>query len=281
MARQRGWWWAIVLGLLTALGTSVRGADAPEGEPPVPEAPGQEMPGVEPPAAPEAGGENPWSIELDLTYNSRYVWRGINFTDDPVFQPSMTFGFKGMSFNVWGNMDTTGINGNNDEFNELDFTLDYSGSVGMVNYSVGGIYYHFPNTGFPGTQELYVGLGLDVPLSPTLTLYADVDEADGFYGTFAIGHTFENVVVLNEQVAMSVDLSASVAAADSDYNAFYFGVADAALVDAVVSLGLPVTLGDHVTVTPAVNYSNILDDKLAAAGLESNWWTGVSVTIGF
>jgi len=213
----------------------------------------------------QAAQEKPWSVEVQTAYLSRYVWRGLNLTDDPVSQSSVTFAWKGLSLNLWGNMDLTDVNGNNDEFNEVDYTLDYSGSCGKLNYSVGAIRYHFPNTNFAGTTEVYGALGLDVPLSPTLTVYADVDEADGWYGTFSIGHTFENVVTVSESVAASLELSASIAYADSDYNNFYFGVDESGFVDALFGVGLPVTVGDHVTVTPSIGYSNIIDSDLAAA----------------
>ena len=231
---------------------------------------------------PEAAPRKDWSVELGLTCNSKYVWRGLNLTDDPVFQPSVTFAWKGLSLNVWGSMDLTSVNGNNDEFNELDYTLDYSGEWEMLSYSVGIISYHFPNTRFAGTTEVYGTLGLDVPLSPTLTVYYDCDEADGWYGKFALSHKFESVVSISETCSMSCEVSASVAYADADYNAFYFGVADSAFVDALVGISFPVAIGGHVTITPSANYSNILDDKLAAAaGKESNFWTGLSLTFSF
>ncbi len=243
--------------------------------------PQAEQPVVETPApeAPEAGGKD-WSVGLDLTYKSHYVWRGINLTDDPVFQPSLTFAWKGLSVNFWGNMDLTDVNGNRREFNEADVTVSYGGEAGSVSYEVGVIRYHFPNTPFPGTTEVYGAVGLDLPLSPTLTVYYDCDEADGYYATLGVGHTFEDLVTLSETCSMSCEVSASVAYADADYNAFYFGVADSAFVDALVSIGFPVAIGDHVTITPSASYSNILDGTLAAAaGKQSNWWTGI--TLGF
>jgi len=223
-----------------------------------------------------------WSVEVDLALNSHYVWRGIHFTDGPVFQPSVTFAWKGLSLNVWGSMDLTDVNGNNDEFNEVDLTLDYSGEAGTVSYSLGVIRYHFPNTPFPGTTEVYGSLGLDAPLSPTLTVYYDCDEADGWYGTFGLSHAFENIVTFSETCSMSSEVAASVAYADEDYNASYFGVADSAFVDALVGIRFPIAVGDHVTITPSANYSNILDDRLAAAaGKESNFWAGLSLTFSF
>ncbi|MFW6163887.1 MAG: TorF family putative porin [Planctomycetota bacterium] len=268
MAMRRGLW---PVGVVTVVLATLAGGA--RGEEPRPEQPPAEVP---------AGASKDWSVELDLTYNSHYVWRGLNFTDDPVFQPSVTFAWKGLSVNAWGNMDLTDVNGNNDEFNEVDLTVDYSGGVGKLAYSVGLIRYHFPNTPFPGTTEVYGSLGLDVPLSPTLTVYYDCDEADGAYATVGVGHTFADLVTLSEACSVSCEIGATVACADEDYNAFYFGVADAALVDAVLSVSFPVTVHEHITVTPAAHYSNILDDKLAAAaGKESNFWTGVSVTVGF
>ena len=72
-------------------------------------------------AAAAAGDEKPWSIDAALDYNSKYVWRGILVTDDPVLQPSITFAFKGFSLNIWANMDLTDVNDNDGEVKGSDF----------------------------------------------------------------------------------------------------------------------------------------------------------------
>ncbi len=225
--------------------------------------------------------EKPWSVELGADYNSKYVWRGILVTDDPVLQPSITFAFKGFSFNIWANMDLTSVNGNNDEINEVDYTLDYSGDAGPIGYSVGAIYYDFPNTDFAATTEVYAGVGLDVPLSPTLTVYRDVDEVDGFYVTLDVSHSFENVVIFSETAGMGIDLGAQIAWGDDDYNDGYFG-AGSGFNAVTLTAGLPIAIGDHLSITPGVNYTYLIDSEIRdAVEDENNFWAGVGVGLAF
>jgi len=64
-------------------------------------------------ASPEPGqprGEWPVSFAFDATYASRYVWRGIVVTEDPVFEPSIEVGIGDVTLNVWANLDTTDVN---------------------------------------------------------------------------------------------------------------------------------------------------------------------------
>ena len=79
MATQRGLWPAAAWVIVSVI--AVAGARAQEPQP-------------EQPAADEG---KDWSVEVDLALNSHYVWRGIHFTDDPVFQPSVTFAWTGLS----------------------------------------------------------------------------------------------------------------------------------------------------------------------------------------
>ena len=49
-----------------------------------------------------------------------------------------------------------------------------------------------------------------------------------------------------------------------------------------MSLGLPLAVGDHLTVTPAVSYMWVLDDSITSAlGDDDAFWVGISVTVSF
>jgi len=222
------------------------------------------------------------SVSLDTTFNSKYVWRGLLLTDDPVFEPSISIAWKGLSVNVWGNMDLTGVNGNRGDFNEVDVSVDYSMSlVGPLGGSVGMVFYTFPNTAFNSTTEFYAGLNLDVPLSPSITAYFDVDEADGTYLTADIGHSFD-LPQLADGVTWSLDLGLGFGWGSADYNRFYFGGGGSGWTDLHSSLSLPIQLGDHWTVTPSVGYHAVLDDDLRdAVANDDNVVYGISVTFSF
>jgi hypothetical protein len=244
--------------------------------------------GEEHTAQPAADAAKDWSLTLDATFNGKYIWRGINLVDDPVFQPSVAFSYRGLTASVWGNMELTNTNtfpGHGDtagDFTEVDYILDYSWAWRGVNLSAGAIYYDFPNTSAPSTTELYGVVALDVLLAPSVTLYQDIDEADGTYVNFALGHTFEDVWQPSETVSMSVDLSGSVGLGSANFNSFYYGVDQTAFTDVLVSLGLPLEIGERWTVTPSLNYSSLLDDDIRGGmSNDGNLWFGTSLAFTF
>ena len=153
-----------------------------------------------PPAASDATAteaaaeeESMWpTVSLDTTFVSKYVWRGLVLTDGPTWQPSATVAWQGLTLNVWGNLDMDNANHLDGEFNEVDYTITYEHEiVGPLSGKIGFITYDFPNTNFHTTTELLAGLTLDVPLSPSLTAFFDLDETDGVYLLAEIGHSFE------------------------------------------------------------------------------------------
>ena len=227
-------------------------------------------------------GEWPVSVAFDTTWAGKYVWRGIVVTEDPVFQPSVEVGIGDLTLNVWANLDTTDVNDSDDQANEIDYTLDYSVfSWKGLTASLGAIHYAFPQAHALDTTEAYLALDADVPASPTLTVYQDLDEHDGQYMTLGFSHTFEDVWIASPDVAMSVELSAQFAWGSRRHNAFYYG-AGSGWADTVVGVALPLAIGENVTLTPYANYMWILDDGITGAlGRDGAFWAGLSVTVGF
>ena len=215
-----------------------------------------------------AVAESEVGVGLDVAALSSYVWRGQTLNDKMVVQPSLTASKAGFAINTWANYNVDGAY--DGDFSEVDLTASYSQAVGPVALGAGLVQYTFPNqtlavedgedVAYPGTVEVYASAGLpDVPLAPTLTVYRDVDEIDGTYGMVAVGHSFE----LAEKVSLS--LSASLGAADADYNAGYFGVDDAALNDLTVGAALPFAVLENLTVKPAINYVYLPDSDVRDA----------------
>lgn len=120
------------------------------------------------------------SAELSVSLLSAYIWRGQELSKSSiVVEPSMTVSYKGFSVNMWGNQDTDPYATTNDDmksnWNETDFTLSYGRQFGILSAELGWIYYGLDNA--DDTQELYLSLGADVLLSPTLTIYRDFASA--------------------------------------------------------------------------------------------------------
>jgi outer membrane scaffolding protein for murein synthesis (MipA/OmpV family) len=119
------------------------------------------------------------------------------------------------------------------------------------------------------TREVYGTIGFDeVFLAPKLSVYYDVKEADGFYGSLSIGHSIE----ASEKV--SVELGASIGYADSEYNTFYFGTDDAAFNDVNVSLNVPIAITDNFSITPGVSYTALVDGDISDAVEDNDIYYG-------
>ncbi|PKN52037.1 MAG: hypothetical protein CVU55_08245 [Deltaproteobacteria bacterium HGW-Deltaproteobacteria-13] len=223
--------------------------------------------------------------EVAASVFSAYIWRGQELTrHSAVIQPSITASYKGFTANVWGNLDTRPYGAADQKyssnFTETDVTLSYSRKFGIVQAGAGYIYYSLaaPAPGgadLPDSQEIFVSLGLDTILTPTLTVYKEIDHYRQWYATFGISHTF----ALHEKAGLKLAATASYllstdettyAKYDSDslatadkFNNFHDGTA---------TISLPLTVYKSLTVTPAVSYVFPLSDdaryEMKARGLQ-------------
>lgn len=232
-----------------------------------------------------AAAEQPreWAMVFDSAFYGKYVWRGINTVNDPVWQPALTFSWRNFSFNAWGNMDLTDQNDQRNRFTEVDLTGAYNVSWRGLDLSTGAVNYQFPNPGAPATTEIFASARVSkVPLSPTLALYQDVDEARGMYANLALSRTFPAFAQWDEAGSVALDAAASAGFGSSDYNHFYHGVGRAAFSDALVSVGLPISLSKRCLLRPSANASSLLDGRLRdVSDKADNVWFGLSLNVKF
>ncbi|MFQ5442233.1 MAG: TorF family putative porin [Thermodesulfobacteriota bacterium] len=209
---------------------------------------------------------------------SNYVWRGQKLSDDNgVIQPSVTAGYDGLALNLWANEDLT-----NSEHTETDLTLSYSASVDKVSIDVGYIYYALD--GADDTQEIYLSLGYDIILSPSLTVYYDYDEGEGGFLVFAVGHSFTLPynAALNLGASASVNLDNAVMGLDSkgqEFTGFYNGE---------ISASVSVAINENISVEPKVAWSfpltNDGETAIESVSFDSNSSTvygGVAFSLAF
>ena len=238
------------------------------------------------PTGPVAAEDKEWSLGFDAPTNSKYLWRGINLVDDFVFQPSVTFGYQGLTLALWGNMELTDVNdygagfgSGSGKFTEVDMTVDYSWSHDAFGFSVGLINYRFPNTPYDATTELYAAVSFDMPLAPTLTLFQDIDQADSSYINLAVGHSVGELWS-GDGISASLDVGAWVSLGSSNYHQYYFGVDGFSLADAAFSVALPIAINGSVTLTPTFNVTTLLDgDVRDAVDKPDNVWFGIGITV--
>ncbi len=207
-----------------------------------------------PPESP--GQEIGFAVTADVF--GKYIWRGQDLVDDPVVQPGASVTLGELTASAWGNLETSDINDEEGEFAEFDWTLEYANDMPHLDgasYAIGVIHYHFPSAG--NTTELYAGLAIDCLLNPSVTLYRDVDEADGTYVALGVAH---GVLVLpSEDNPVNLEVGATLGWGDSSYNGAYWGAtaSTSELNDLVLTIALPLELMGW-SVTPNATYVTLL-----------------------
>ncbi len=216
---------------------------------------------------------------------NQYVWRGYELSRNSiVIQPSMTLGYKGFSANLWGNLDTKPYSPANASYagtwNETDLTLSYTKTLGLFNVGGGYIYYSLASLNKDAadrndSQELFAAVGVNTLLSPTLTIYKEIDHYRNWYFLLGISHVFE----LNKLVSLKLAASAGyLLSTDADtypkfdsnalpttdkFNNFH---------DGSVSANLPIKVTDRITVTPTLSYifplTGDAKDEMKGVGLK-------------
>lgn len=222
---------------------------------------------------------------VDLPVNSKYMWRGLELNEDPVFQPDVWIKYKGLSLTVWGNMELTNVhnghgeNGETGDFTEVDYILKYENSFNKFKYSAGYIYYDYPHTNYACTYEVFGSIGYDILLSPTLTVYRDFKEADGWYSTLGVSHAIELQKLMNS----TLTLSGTIGFSSENHTKFYYGKDASTFTDSLLSAALKIPVTDSIAIIPTVNYSALLG-SMRGEGLNKQndtFWCGVNVTFSF
>jgi uncharacterized protein (TIGR02001 family) len=211
------------------------------------------------------------NFNYQLNISSSYIWRGfdLNPTQKMVLQPSVdySFGKSGLALNLWGSFSFV-----NRETNEIDLTLSYtfkaaknfSLTAGFIHYG----YYFAENFSFENntSHEFFISAGLPNTIThPTLTVFYDFTNGDGFYFQLETGHSIP--------IAPSVqtDLSASLGYNGGQWLAE--GV-DPGFSDLNIGLAVSFEYKNWI-ITPYANYTFVLLDAL---GNDNFFWFGISVS---
>jgi hypothetical protein len=206
-------------------------------------------------------------IDFSFSPLSKYVWRGQELSKDSiVIQPSLTVGYKGFSVNMWGNLDTKPYAAAGKSYSgtwtETDFSLSWNKTIGAVTAGIGYIYYNLAAAHAEAqdpldSQEVFLTLTLDKLLSPTLSIYKEIDHYHQWYFLLGISHTIElgRIVALKLAASASYLLSDDAATypkydsqsnqTDDKYSNFH---------DAQLTASLPIYVAKSITFTPLLSY---------------------------
>ncbi len=220
------------------------------------------------------------SLAVDTGVVSKYIFRGQRATNDWSLQPSITLGVGEFSFNFWGNLDMAAVNegdsllvpenpaalpgqsGLKGKFSEVNYVFSYAHSFEAVGIEAGTIVYGFPerSVSLPSTTEVYLGVSLDtLPLTPSATLYVDVDETGaagdtGMYFLLGAEHKFG----FGHSRFPGLGISTSLGLANGGFANYFYGAQESGLHDYSLTFTLPVNLGEKWSASPFVTYSALL-----------------------
>ncbi|MCM8525160.1 MAG: MipA/OmpV family protein [Lentisphaeraceae bacterium] len=230
----------------------------------------------------QAQDEKAWSVSLDQGIYDKYIWRGLQFNEEGVNQGALDVSYDTgdmgtFGINVWYNLDLDNENGTSGEFSEVDYTVWWEKSFGDFTLGAGHIYYDFSEVDLGSTREIYVSVSYDTFLAPSLTVYYDYEDVDGFYVDFGIGHSFDLGVA-----DMSLDLGANIGWADDDMDNGYYNGDGAGFSNYSLSAAVNIPVGDNVTITPSVMYYSLLGDANSDGTNEDDDFVfGVNVNFSF
>lgn len=241
---------------------------------------------------------------VDLTYMSKYIWRGFDLYDDTsAWQPSVNMQWdNGFGANVWASYAGSGgtlvpgtdvgrVNGT-----EYDYTLTYSGSVlencWQTDYTVGWRYYDFIDNPSEAAdlQEVFLEGAmpnlLEGGIVPHFAVYqmwgaesgSDVLVRDWTGTIYVVGFTYGLTLEQAPELPLTFlwdivynDGTGAIPALgidpDNDWSHMVWGVS--------TSIDCPMTGGKFV---PALYFQNSFDDSV---NNEDELWGGVSYSFTF
>jgi hypothetical protein len=241
------------------------------------------------------------TLGFDAAVFSSYVWRGVSYTNKPVLQPDLyvTIPLGGASFTAggWANIDIAKYdNAKNDisesggtsafNFAEFDWWGEFGIPAGKAQLTLGGTGYIFPNPKSCGcftsdfnTIEVYGKVALDVPLSPKVSAYYDVDKVKGFYVEGGVSHGIP-VGPKTLTIGALVGYNNGQQAKGSKDKSFNFAENGLTHVDLSAALGLS---AGSLSITPSIHGVFGIDDatrfsKPTALDTKFKVWGGVTIS---
>jgi uncharacterized protein (TIGR02001 family) len=230
-------------------------------------------------------------IDADVTWVSKYIWRGIDKTDDKAaFQPSVNFDLgNGLSASVWSSQPASSKGGaaiSNVNAEEWRYILTYSNSLWdgetyATNYAVSWIYYDYPDMASKDAdfQEFNVGFAwpdlCTMGIVPSYTyIYMWSAKGDGLAA--AAGGGPIHVFGLGYDLAIAELPNPLSLGAAAVYNDGTFGV-DHDWSHILWSVSTSFDCGPG-SFSPAVYYQTSMDDSV---NTEDEFWCGISYGFSF
>jgi hypothetical protein len=237
-----------------------------------------------------------FGVDLDLF--SSYVWRGLTLTNKAVAQPAAWVNFPAGAASItvggWSSIDLgqyddidndISESGGTSAFNfaEFDPYAEVSFPAGKATITGGATGYIYPNdaglTSDANTLEIYGKLGFDVPLSPELSVYYDVDKIKGAYIEAGLSHSLAASEKVSIDLGATAGFSAGQGQPDDLTSDESFNFADDGFTHLDLSAGVPFSAG-AISITPVLHVV-ITGDDFTKITSPTNVDAGAKVWGGF
>lgn len=240
-------------------------------------------------ASTAAKAENKIGFSSTLGFESRYIFRGIQFAETSL-QPAIQLSYGNLYGGAWFN---TPI-GDDDLIvtpggEELDLYIGYSAPISdVISYDVGVTYYTFPDlaSGFfdtfaedgdglgANTVEAYAGLSLSGLLSPSFYVYRDFN-----FDTVTLQGSVSHSYPLAEKTSFNLGGTLGYVIDDDAGGDYLYGAANA---------DLSYSVTDNASLSAGIRYGGsdiagggFIDDSIAGTTQSSGFWWGLSVSSSF
>lgn len=225
--------------------------------------------------AEDSAPEKNWSVDLNTSFLTDYMFRGVNLYDGASIQPSVgvnydTGDYGSLSSSVWAHFSAEGEESAGEKFTEIDYTLSYAINFGKVGLSVGHLWYTYPrdSDGIDNSNELFASIEVDTFLTPTFSVFHDYDEFDAQYYELGISHTIET-----DWLGDGFNITPYVTTGFASHAEKVY--ADNGFVQVTFGTSFDAKLGD-VTVTPSLNVTRESDDFA-----DNEFWVGTNFAWSF
>jgi hypothetical protein len=214
----------------------------------------------------------------DVDTVSRYVWRGVPYSDGAAVQPSVWTSVHGLTVSFWSNL-VVADRIDRGKFNHLFVAAIYSTDAGRFTIEPGVQAWHtkaFGEVAAVTTAEGLVGVSRDVGAWQIFTNHTvDLQAYRGAYiGDAGLSHR----QAMGPRAEVVTQFAVSWATAR--YNSAYVGVAKSALNYASLSGHVAIRLDDHWSLRPHAEWQPIIDAALRRA-LQSKAFFTAGVAVSF
>jgi hypothetical protein len=204
-----------------------------------------------------AYAETPINASWDNTYSSKYMFWGIPFSGEDVFQSMLILNHGPFTLFFFGNNDFQ-LN----KFNEGDILTDYTMPLNSVlNTSFGYNYYRCKLEDWETYGEMYFGLSFNTLFSPSITYHNLFGFEEGNYIDIGLSKNLST-----EKIPLL--LSGKIGYNDRAFRE------KSGLSHTDWGVSIPITIFSHLSMIPFARYSWALSDDFKNelyGGLTSSW----------